>query len=169
MIYIDFILLTTLLLPMVLRRTLISAWLNVATASIDTVQTESTALYDATNYRLKFNELKIYIEHYLNDQHDPTDRMIRIVDVEQEQNTYIFNTNEDNENLYIWNVDDPDGDDADLLPDGEDVFLFNDSEIDDIEDFIVEVPVALVFNEDALRRDVDTFRLPGMKYSIQTY
>lgn len=157
MIYIDFILLTTLLLPMVLRRTLISAWLNVATASIDTVQTESTALYDATNYRLKFNELKIYIEHYLNDQHDPTDRMIRIVDVEQEQNTYIFNSNEDNENLYIWNVGEEDG---------EDVFLFNDSEIDDIEDFIVEVPAALVFNEDALRRDVDTFRLPGMKYSI---
>jgi hypothetical protein len=160
MIYIDFILLTTLLLPVVLRRTLISAWLTVATASIDTVQTESTALYDATNYRLKFNELKIYIEHYLNDQHDPTDRMIRIVDVEQEQNTYIFNANEDNENLYIWNVGEEDG---------EDVFLFNDSEIDDIEDFIVEVPVALVFNEDALRRDVDTFRLPGMKYSIQTY
>lgn len=160
MIYIDFILLTTLLLPMVLRRTLISAWLNVATASIDTVQTESTALYDATNYRLKFNELTIYIEHYLNDQHDPTDRMIRIVDVEQEQNTYIFNANEDNENLYIWNVGEEDG---------EDVYLFNDSEIDDIEDFIVEVPVALVFNEDALRRDVDTFRLPGMKYSIQTY
>lgn len=160
MIYIDFILLTTLLLPMVLRRTLISAWLNVATASIDTVQTESTALYDATNYRLKFNELKIYIEHYLNDQHDPTDRLIRIVDVEQEQNTYIFNANEDNENLYIWNVGEVDG---------EDVYLFNDSEIDDIEDFIVEVPVALVFNEDAIKRDVDTFRLPGMKYSIQTY
>jgi hypothetical protein len=160
MIYIDFILLTTLLLPIVLRRTLISALLNIATASIDTVQTESTALYDATNYRLKFNELKIYIERYLNDQYDPTDRMIRITDVEQEQNTYIFNSNEDNENIYIWNVGEEDG---------EDVYLFNDSEIDDIEDFIVEVPVALVFNEDALRRDVDIFRLPGMKYSIQTY
>lgn len=165
MIYIDFILLTTLLLPMVLRRTIISAWLTVATTSIDVTQTNSTALYDEIGYRLKFNELKIYIEHYLNDRHDPENRLIYIEDVEQEENNYIFNNGESNEAFYLFNTtgEDPDGEPPYEL---NQVYLFNDEEIDDIEDFIVYVPTGLVYNIEALKLDVNSFKLPGMKYSV---
>lgn len=160
MIFLDFFLLIQMMLPVDLQRPYLIEYIKVFTTSIDYTQSQSIALYEEINYNITFNELKIYVEHYLNNQHDPINRMIYIEDVEQDEETYIFNEIEGNELVYLWNNDDPDG---------EDLYLFNTSEIDALLDFIVFVPSGLIYDENILNIDIRKYKLPGMSYEIQTY
>lgn len=157
MIFIDFALLTILLLPAIMNRTLIKDFLSVVHISINKTQTNATQLYDDTAYLMQFNEEKIYIEHYLNDQHDPVLRRIYIDNIEQDQNTYLFNNIEQNENVYDFNLGDPDE---------EILYLYDNSEIDNLDDFVVVIPYFFVYRVDVLKSHVDMFKLPGKKYSI---
>ena len=157
MIFIDFALLTLLFLPAILNRTLIKDFLSVVHTSINSTQTNATQLYDDIAYLMQFNELKIYIEHFLNDKHDPVLRRIYINNIEKDQNTYLFNKSEQNENVYDFNLGDPD---EDIL------YIYDNAEIDDLEDFVVVVPIGFVYNDDLMKVHVDMFRLPGMKYTI---
>jgi hypothetical protein len=160
MIFIDFSLLVQMLLPHVMQQPLNYSFMGVITSSINITQTNSTQLYNELNYSLKFNELKIYVEHYLNDQHDDVLRRIYIDDVVQVEDTFIFNTSEQNEELWLWNNADPDI---------EDLFIFNESEIDGLNDFIVYYPAGHPVNLPLLKSHIDSFKLPSLKYQIQYY
>jgi hypothetical protein len=160
MIFLDFYLLIVMLLPVDLQKPFFIQYIKVFTDSIDYTQTQSTALFDEIKYNMIFNELTIYIEHYLNDQHDNIDRGIYIEDVEQDELLYIFNEIEGNELVYIFNNGEPGG---------EDLWLFNSEEIDNLIDFIVYVPAALTYDENLLKFNIEKYKLPGMSYQILTY
>jgi hypothetical protein len=160
MIFLDLILLVNMLLPDALRRTDILAFYRPIIEALDSIKNNNQAVFDAAKYRLQFNELKIYLEHYLNDRHDSINRGIYIEDVEQDENLYVFNSSENNEPLYLWNSDDPDA---------EPVYLYNQNEIENLTDFVVYVPFGLTYNVHQLTADVNHFKLPGMKFQILTY
>lgn len=160
MIFFDLFLLVNMMLPDALRKVDILAFYSPIIQTIQTTQNANQSIFDAAKYRLQFNELKIYVEHYLNDRHDAINRGIYIKDVEQDENLYVFNSNENNEPLYLWNVGDVDE---------EPVYLYNQNEIENLIDFTVYVPLALDYDLYQLKADVEHFKLPGMKYQIITY
>lgn len=160
MIFLDLMLLVNMLLPDALRRPDVLAFFRPIIEALDTIKNNNQAVFDDAKYRLQFNELKIYIEHYINDRHDSINRGIFIEDVEQDENLFVFNKSENNEPFYLWNTDDPDA---------EPVYLYNRNEIENLTDFIVYVPLGLTYNVHQLTADVNHFKLPGMKFQILTY
>lgn len=160
MIYLDFLLIVSMIWPIELYLPLHIQVMSTMTASIDVTQSNQIELYDTVKYRLKFDFSKVMVEHFLNDQHDPINRMIYIEDVEQDEELFIYNETEGNEPTFIFNTSET----AD-----PDVYLYNNEEVDDLIDFIVFVPSTLVYDVAVLNANIKEYKLPGMSYIIQTY
>lgn len=157
MIGIDLSILVLLLLFKEFQTTTNLALFQVINQTLELTNQNSWNLLDYAKYELSFDCRKVYFEHYLNDQHDEPLRRIFIRDVSNTFIIYIYNPAENNEDVFIYNP-------AESAP--EEVYLYNHSEYNGLLDFEVVVPIGLVYNEADLRADIDTFRLPGMKYQI---
>lgn len=158
-----------------------------------TFQTES----DRIVYQMSFNGQTIYLEHVLNDRFDPVNRGIYIENVDSIVGLYIYNKPEPKPKNYIyrkWNstytyaVGEYAQHDTGVYrcvqvntnsmpfignPDWQfhrgRVVIINKSEVYAQDDFIVWVPVGVVFDINEMKALINYYKLAGKKYSIQTY
>lgn len=117
---------------------------------------------------LQFRKNKLYeisitgqvcrLQALLNDRYDFTARGIYIDDAEEYPPLYLYR-DEESKPIYLYT-------DSEALP----VYLFTDGEGGPLaNDFIIFVPVAVVFDLVQMSSLVKGFKLPGMRFKIQTY
>lgn len=158
MIAIDFLVLHTMLLAIVLRKPVIGAFLSVFGLTFSQMGNRASQLKDTFDYLLIFDCRKIYFEHFLNDKHDDELRRIFIRDVQNATTVFIYQTSELNAPLIIRTQDE--------VTEPAGAYLYQDSEVLDLIDFEVVVPMGFIYNEAQLRKHIDTYRLPGKTYQI---
>lgn len=116
-------------------------------------------LSDKTLYQMQHDSRVIYLEKVLNEYfeiatYDPNShiatRQIYIIDAPQAAKNYIYQQ-EENTPVYLGTV-----------------YLDRETAQDQYQ-FIVKIPVALVFNEARLRALIDFYKLAGKRYLIETY
>lgn len=113
---------------------------------------------NAKLYEMEMNYQVCYLEAFLNDRFDFSQRRIHIDDAETAETTYIYTRDEDKPlNLYVRSEDAPD-------------FLYTRGEsIGDLyDDFVVWVPLDVEFDEAEMRAMIAT-KLCGKRYKIQTF
>ncbi len=79
-----------MLIPPVLRKPFLVAFLKIAISQVGYLYTQFIKFRSTTNYRLKHNGQVCYLRAVLNDQFDPIDRQIEIGDAESRQSTLIY-------------------------------------------------------------------------------
>ncbi|MGQ0739149.1 MAG: hypothetical protein ACT4OJ_08840 [Bacteroidota bacterium] len=113
---------------------------------------------DAKIYEINMNYQVCYLEAFLNDRFDFTQRRIYIEDADTEEGTFLYMRAEDNPvYLFLRSEDDP-----------AYLFLRGETGGDLSYDFIVWVPVGLVFDQDEMRAMIAT-KLCGKRYTIQLF
>ena len=109
-------------------------------------------------YELGINSQVCKLEKLLNDRWDFTGRGIYIDDGLEFPPLYLYKDAE-LKDVYVYK-------EVEAQP----VFLYTNGEGGALaDDFIVFVPVAIVFDTLEMRSLIMRFRLPGMKFKIQTY
>lgn len=152
-----------LLLPRVHRKPVMTAWLEVLLYPVKQLHDLFIALRDSLLYDARVTGQVNSLEWMLNDKfyNDGTLRSIYISDntgldndvliyqsAEAEPETYLFNTSESAE---------------------DDTYIFQTGEGIGGEDFIVNVPDALVFDEEYMKSLINKFKIAGKTYKIVTY
>ena len=110
-------------------------------------------------YKVSFNGQIIYLEHILNDTFDNINRGIYIDNVADNRHDYFYNKVELKPNVYLYN----------LSEGGPHLYLKNKAEYSNLYDFIVMVPTAVTFDNNAMKALVNYYKLAGKRYTIQTY
>jgi hypothetical protein len=155
---IDYLKLVLWLLPDYLRQANMVAWLNVATSPVLNIYKQFLQFRKNKLYELSITPQVCRMEALLNDRYDFTQRRIFIDDAKEFPPVYLFK-------------------DAELKPvdlfkhsEAQSKFLFTDGESATItDDFIVYVPVTISFDMVEMISLVNKFKLPGMKFKIQTF
>lgn len=154
---VDFAALVRWLIPLPLRKTKIVAWLNVLASPVVYLYQDFLLFKTAKLYQLKITPQVCYLEMLLNDRFDFTTRGIRIVDGVDMPPTYIFQDAE-LKPLYIRQT-------AEAAPP---VYIYTDGESGALtDDFIIEVPAAVVFDDAEMKSLVKVYKLAGTKFKIQ--
>lgn len=142
-----------------LRGPIFQAFVKVSAKELDTIHQDTLTIRDTALFDLSFTAQKNYLQELMNITFDPIGRGIFI------ENTIIF---PDNFTFF----------DSEARPD---TFVFFDSEskpplttrfqseAQGDSDFIIFVPVALVFDEDEMRSLVNKYRAAGKTFEIETY
>lgn len=156
MIFIDLYVLFQLLQPELLRKPIVFAFLKSFSEDLNKTQSDLQMLYANTKYDLTFNGQTIYLEHFLNDQYDPTLRRIYIEDIDTDDTLYLFNKSEQNELTHLFNQSENE----------PALYLINQSESITTVDFQIIIPGDVVFDELVLRKRFDQYRLAGPNYEI---
>ncbi len=157
MIQIDLTYLFQILLPINLRKSIITAYLDTVNITMTGLYNTFYLLFAQIKYDLTFNGQVILLEHLLNDKYDSILRRIYIDEESTGINTFIFNVIEDNEETYIFNN----------TENGTNIYLFNNSELSSLADFTIYVPSDVVFEMIQLRKLVDIYKLPTKLYSVE--
>ena len=142
-----------------LRQPKLIALLGAVLKPFKDVNDEFVTLSNDTKYLLQFNGQTIYLEHYLNDQHDEVLRRIYIVTVSEVNRVAIYFKTEGQAPLYIYRKSELE------TP----VYIRRKTEAVSTTDFIVYVPSDITFDETAMRAQIDQFKQAGKTYIIQTY
>lgn len=111
-------------------------------------------------YTLSFTGQVIYLEKLLNDTFNNGGTEIFIEDGSLKIAPFLFNTAEDAEPFFVYNT---------AETDEPNTYLYNTAEYTGNLDFIVKVPVALVFDENQMKSLINKYKLAGKNYTIQTY
>lgn len=156
---IDLNLLAAWLVPKRIRKTRTMAFLRLLVSSFIFIYQDFVRFRSATLYDLMITPQVCYLETMLNDRWDSTLRRIYITDGAEYPALYLYQDAELQE--------------IDLYRDQESQpkYLFTDGEVDGsvLDDFIVMVPVTVLFSAATMRSLVLLKRLPGMKFKIQTF
>lgn len=186
------------LIPRWMRKIRLYTWLELLLHPIRTLQAISQGTIEQHIYEMQLTGQTIYLEKGLNDRFDPIDRLIYIVNSIDLTQFYLYNKVEVQPPVYFYNKWDLsvtyavgefaayDGQiwvcilastgDAPIL--GSSYwsvhsefkhYLINRNESGNLFDFIVMVPIALVYDENEMRALVNTYKLAGKSYTIQTY
>ncbi len=155
---IDFNNLINKLLPISKRKPKTTAFLYLLLHPVKAVNILFNQFKTDTNYKLIFNGQIIYLEHYLNDLYDNTQRRIYIQDTANATFNYIYNRVELQQTLNIYNA-------SENVP----VYLINNNEAVEQIDFIVFIPSSISFNEKVVREQIDYYKAAGKKYKIETF
>lgn len=155
---IDFNNLINKLLPFSKRKDKLTAFLYLILHPLKAVNIMYNQFKADTDYRLIFNGQIIYLEHYLNDLYDNTQRRIYIQDTANSTYNYIYNAAELLPPLFVYNANEN-------IP----VYLINNNEALENIDFIVFVPSSITFNEKVVREQIDYYKAAGKKYKIETF
>lgn len=153
---IDFSKLTRWLLPAFIRKAKMMYWLLALVTPIIVLYGDFKRYRTAKKYQLLITPQVCYLEKMLNDAFDYTLRRIRIVDAVWFPPLNIFKDAE-SKPVFIYTL--AENNPVALYTEGE-VGLFQD-------DFIVEVPAAVVFNEAQMKASINNYKLAGTKYKIQ--
>jgi hypothetical protein len=145
------------LIPNWLRQSIMVSWLSALVRPLVWLYQAFLRYREAKLYQLMITPQVCYLERLLNDRFDYTDRRIYIDDVITYDPLYLYLAAE---NKPIW-----------LYTSGEPVtWLYTDSETVGVsDDFIVFVPAGLVFNENEFKALLNSYKLAGKRYKIQTY
>jgi hypothetical protein len=185
------------LVPVALRKLKTFAWLDVLVSQVKALHATFLTYMVAVNYALAHNSQIISLTKFLNDRFDNVPRRIYIENVNNRSRDYIYNKIEGKQKRYLYNKWDPAvtyavGEFAVL---GASVwistvsntnqlpyfgsfdwqfyktkfFLLNKSEFEGMNDFIIWVPAALVFDVNVMKTYVNFYKYAGKRYTIQTY
>lgn len=155
---IDYLKLALCLLPDYVRKTKMIALVNIFVSPV--IYLYQLFLQFRTNklYEISITGQVCRLEALLNDRYDFTNRGIYIDDAEEYPPLYLYR-DEELKPVYLYT-------EAENQP----VYLYTDGEGGALaDDFIIFVPVAVVFDIIQMRSLVKLFRLPGMRFKIQTY
>lgn len=134
------------------------AWMNIVVSPVMYLYQQFKLFRKNKLYELSITSQVCRLEALLNDRYDFTNRGIFIDEGLERPPLYLYQ-------------------DAETHP----VHLYQDSEISPVllytdgegglysDDFIVMVPVSVSFNQIEMRALINRYKLPGMRYSIQTY
>lgn len=169
MVVIDFILLTALLLTDYFKSDPeLWAYNETIMNAINQTQVKLQSLFAWFDYKTQFTGEVISLEYFLNNQYDPTLRRIYIDTFDDVSDMYLFNRVEADESIYVYNSSEysnPTGP-VNPLADPEQLYLYNETELENIATFTVFVPIGLVYNQIQMRADVDYYRVAGKTYQI---
>lgn len=112
----------------------------------------------STQEDIKFNGQKIYLTRRLNDLYDTDQRRIYIVREESITPKYFFR-NSESQTDYIYRISEV------HTP----FYVGRTSELGNPYDFVVYVPVSLVYNEEAFNATIKRYIPSDKRYIIQTY
>lgn len=158
MIVIDFIFLTSILLPPLLRRAELMLYLQAILKPLKQLHDVFQEFYRSKRYELAFNGQVIYLEHLLNDKFNPAGTpKIYIADATISEPFYLYNELEAADPVYLWNVSENE----------DPVYLFNEAEYG--TGFIIYVPMGVVSNWNEFRYWVDKYKLKSKVYTIIEY
>lgn len=147
------------LIPHFLRGEKNLAWLYSLQQPLKALNGVFVSFRNNINYRLQFTAQIIYLEHYLNDQFDQATRGIFIDNIEQVDFKFIFNNVELKPAIYLYN-------NSEAQPP---VYFYQYTELLEGDTYIINVPVAVAFDELVMRSKVDFYNNAGKNYSIVTY
>lgn len=134
------------------------AWLNIVVSPVIYVYQLFLKYRKNKLYELSITPQVCRMEALLNDSFDFTLRRIYIDDALEYPPLYLY---QDAELKPVYLYQDSENAPQYLFTDGESAAL--------ADDFIIFVPVALVYDSLQMRSLVKNFKLPGMKFKIQTY
>ena len=101
----------------------------------------------------------LYLEHYLNDQFDQVGQGIFIENIEESDFTFIYQKIEQKPPTFYYNK-------SEAQPAK---YLYNFNELLEGDNYIVNVPAAIVFDPLLMRSKIDFYNNAGRNYSIVTY
>jgi hypothetical protein len=155
---IDYAKLVLWLLPGYLRQTKTIAWLNVAVSPVVYLYQQFVLFRKNKLYEISITPQVCRLETLLNDKFDFTQRRIYIDDAPERGPEYFYKEPE-LQPVFLYR-------ESEALP----VYFHTESEGAEYgDDFIVYVPLTLVFDNAEMRSLVKKFKLPGMKFKIQTF
>lgn len=137
------------------------AWLKCMVSAVQSLHSTFLSFVVSIKYRMHLSGQVIYLEHYLNDLFDLTERRIYIADGTPQAAPFLFNKAENNP-IYIYNKSE----------DEDPFYLYNKDEYSSQDDFIVNVPDAIPLTPDLLniiRAAVNKYRQAGSRYSIVNF
>lgn len=137
----------------------IDAWLKVLAAPVVFLYQEFLRFRKVRLYELSITPQVASLERLLNDRWDPLLRRIYIDDAIIYAPLYLYRDAESHEiSLYT-------------VPENQPVTVYTDGETlgSTADDFIIMVPIDVVFNTTEMRSLVNVYKLAGMKFKIQTF
>lgn len=146
------------MLPISKRKVKIDSWLYIILRPITLLNGLFQQFKGSTNYKLNFNGQVIYLEHYLNDLYDTTQRRIYIEDTANIDYNYVYNIAELIPTLMVYNSNEN-------IP----VYVVNENEVVEQFNFIVNIPNSISFTEKIIRSQIDYYKVAGKKYKIETF
>ncbi len=147
----------TQLLPPALRKPRLLAWMRAVVAPLEVLTSQLVGLVDRSRYHLNLTGQVIYLEHYLNDLFDPSQRRIYIDDAGPILPDFLY-TRAEAQPLYIY-----------TMAENQPVTLYSRPDFLGAFDFIVFAPGGLLTPETLtrLRAAVDHFKPASRRYDVQ--
>lgn len=158
---IDFIRLITDLLPSFMKKTVIVAWLKSLLKPVQILYSEFITFETEKMYEATYSGQVAELEFILNDYYynDGTLRTIYIDDSIENEEIYIYQQSELQNETYIYNT----------AENEVDSIIYNSDEAGVSFNFIVYVPIGLIFDRDYLRSLVTKYKIAGPTFTIKTY
>lgn len=155
---IQFYLLAEWLIPIRLRTSVLVAFIKSCFVPVILLHNDFMNYRKAKLYEVKMNYQVVYLEAYLNDRFDAIERRIYIGDAQIASQIYLYQEVEEKPvPLYQESENNP-------------VYLYTEGETmgDLLNDFIVFVPVSVVFTESEMRAMIAT-KWAGKRYKIELF
>jgi len=156
---IDFKIMVKRLVPYFLYKETLRDYLFAAIKGLETTHGVFKDFRTQSIRDLQFTGQTIYLEHILNDEFDPGTRGIYIDTINVNQFNYLFRKIEGKTPLYLFRKSEG----APLY------YGIRKSEYGFLVDFIVYVPVAVVFDSNQMKALINKYKLAGKRYKIETY
>lgn len=154
---IDYYRLVKLLLPVMLRRPLLLAFMEAIVSPVDTLYGLFSSNRNANLYRLSITPQVCFLEKALNDRFDISRRRIYIEDGVFYDEQYLFTEGEGLDEYVYTPVE------------NKDIYLYTRSETGSGSvDFIVVVPAGLRYNEAEMKALVNMYKLASKTFIIPT-
>jgi len=144
------------LTPIFLRNPILVAWLGIIISPVVYVYQDLLLFRTQKLYELAITPQVVYLQKLLNDRYDYVERRITIVDAIDQEPIYFFKRTE-LKPVTIYN-----------MGENEPVYVYTRGEVSSMKnDFIVKVPIDVVFNFNEMTSLVQTYKLPSKQFKIQ--
>jgi hypothetical protein len=147
------------LTPFFKRRPAFIAWIYSLVRPLKESNNSFVSFANNIEYNLTFTSETNVLERFLNDQFDPVSRGIFITNINEVDFQFFFNKSEGKARTFIFNKSE-----------GEPPFyVYNKSELLQSVNFIINVPVSVVFDSAIMRERVQFYNQAGKNFTIITY
>jgi hypothetical protein len=157
----DFVLLIKRIIPPHLRKEKREAWLYALLKPLEQAHEDFLLFRDSINEDLSYNSQTMIFEYLLNKRFNDGGTEIYITNIANNAPpVYVGYLSEGGHSLYVGYLDEI----------GHNINIgYLDEYIDSEYEFIVNVPVALVFDMDEMHAVIKKYKLSGKRYNIVTY
>ena len=147
------------LTPFFKRTAALLDWLYSLIRPLKEVNNGFVSFVSNTEYNLTFTSETNVLERFLNDQFDPVSRGIFITNINEVDFQFIFNKVENKAPVYIFNKSEAE----------PPFYVMTKTELLQSVNFIINVPLAVIFNPIVMRERVDFYNQSGKNYTIVTF